>query len=263
MIQKIAKKVLYIILPLGMLVLLGFVVETNQSMPCRSFQVRIDSPFGNAFVDSGSVVNQVYAVMDPLDGKVLKSISLNRIEELVNKMYYVEKSRVFRTIDGHVVANIQQRTPIARVINSMNETYYIDNQGKLMKPSQSYTARVVVVTGFIHTRYSPNINILDLEQDNDLSASEKVLVDLNKLIRFIQNDDFLNAWIDQIYVNRQSEFELVPRNGAHTIVFGDAENMEMKFNKLMKFYKYGLTHVGWGNYKRINLKYKNQVVCSK
>lgn len=263
MIQRIAKKVIYILIPLGMLVLLGFVVETNQSMPCRSFQVRIDSPFGHAFVDSASVVRQVFGVMEPLDGKELGSISLNRIEELVNKMYYVENSKVFRTIDGHVVASIQQRAPIARVINSMNETFYIDNHGKLMKPSSSYTARVVVVTGFIHTRYSPNINIAALSEENELSSSEKVLLDLNALIRFIQNDDFLNAWIDQIYVNRQGEFELVPRNGAHTIEFGKVENMELKFNKLMKFYKFGLTHVGWGSYKRINLKYKNQVVCSK
>ena len=102
-----------------------------------------------------------------------------------------------------------------------------------------------------------------MSEESELSSSGKVLLELNALIRFIQNDDFLNAWIDQIYVNRQSEFELVPRNGAHTIEFGKAENMEVKFNKLMKFYKFGLAHVGWGSYKRINLKYKNQVVCSK
>jgi cell division protein FtsQ len=263
MIQRIAKKVFYILIPLGMIVLLGFVVETNESMSCRSFQVRIDSPYGIAFVDSGRVVKHVYDAMEPLDGKKLGSIPLNRIEELVDKMYYVEESRVYRTIDGHVVANIQQRTPIARVINSMNETFYIDDRGKLMKPSSSYTARVIVVTGFVHTRYSPNVNIQELSEEVQLTSSEKVLIELNTLIRHIQNNDFLNAWIDQIYVNRKGEFELVPRNGAHTIVLGNTENMEPKFNKLMKFYKFGLTQVGWGSYKRINLKYKNQVVCSK
>jgi cell division protein FtsQ len=263
MIKKIAIRSVYILLMLGVLVLLGFVGESNQSKPCKGFQVNVASEAGLRFIDSASVVRQVYATMSPIEGKSLKSISLNRIEELVNAMYYVEESRVFRTLDGLIVANITQRVPIARVINAMNETYYIDDKGKLMKPTHAYSARVVVVSGNINTRYSPSVNIRELENENGLSTQERVLVEIDRLVRYIDKDDFLRVWIDQIYVNRHGEFELVPRNGVHTIEFGRAEDMEAKFTKLMKFYKHGLTHVGWGNYKRINVKFKNQVVCSK
>lgn len=263
MIKKIAEKALYIVFVAGIIALLGFAVDTNKTIHCRSFQVRVDAPSGNSFVDSLSVVKQVNGILEPLEGKEISSISLGKIEELINVMHFVEKSHVYRTIDGHVVADITQREPIARVINSMNETFYIDAKGKLMKTSSSFSARVMVVTGFVNTRYSPNINIYELEKEEELSASQSVLIQLNQLVRHIMEDDFLNAWVDQIYVNRQGEFELVPRNGAHTIEFGKAEDMEEKFSKLIKFYKYGLTHVGWGSYKRINLKFKNQIVCSK
>jgi cell division protein FtsQ len=263
MIRKIAAISFYVLLPLGVMILLGFAVENNQSMPCRSFQVKINTPAGISFVDTTAVIKQVNSVIGPVKGNTLNAVPIARIEELVNSIYYVDQSRVYRTIDGHVIADIDQRVPVARVINSMNEHFYIDTRGKLMRTSNRYSARVIVVSGFINTRYSPAIDISQYNEDDDLTASERVLFELDKLIRYIMQDDFLHAWIDQIYVNRLGEFELVPRNGVHTIEFGNTENMESKFNKLLFFYKNGLTHLGWGYYKRINLKFKNQVVCSK
>jgi cell division protein FtsQ len=244
MIKRIAIRSVYILLILGVLVLLGFVGESNQSQPCKGFHVNIASNGGVRFIDSASVVRKVYSTINPIEGKSLKTISLSRIEELINAMYFVEKSRVYRTLDGLVVADITQRVPIARVINALNETYYIDDKGKLMKPSNAYSARVIVVSGNINTRYSPSVDISELEYEKELGSQERLLVEVNRLIGYIDNDAFLRVWIDQIYVNRHGEFELVPRNGVHTIEFGKADDMEAKFVKLLKFYKHGLTHVG-------------------
>ncbi len=263
MIKRITHISLYIIIPLGLMILLGFAVENNRTASCKGLVVEIKDREKLSFIDSLQVLSQVYKVMDTLNGKSLKKVSLNKIEELVNTMYYVESSQVYRQIDGYIVVNIIQREPIARVVNSFNESYYIDKNGRLMKLSTSYSARVPVVTGFIGTRYSPGKNIYEISDETSFSHQETVLVDVNKLIQFIASDAFLNAWIDQIYVTRRGEFELVPRNGVHTIEFGKAEDMEKKFEKLMKFYKDGLANVGWGSYKKINIKFKNQVVCSK
>ncbi|MFQ7502269.1 MAG: hypothetical protein ACLRMJ_02460 [Alistipes finegoldii] len=40
--------------------------------------------------------------------------------------------------------------------------------------------------------------------------------------------------------------ELVPRSGRHTIVFGRIEQVERKFDKLLRFYRSGLMNIGWG-----------------
>ena len=69
--------------------------------------------------------------------------------------------------------------------------------------------------------------------------------------------------IEQIYVNENTDIELVPKTGEHEIVLGDVNDLKDKFNKLMIFYLKGLNNLGWDVYKKINLKYKNQVVCSK
>ncbi len=263
MIKRIAVIAFYFLMPLGVFILLGFAVENNKSMPCRSFRVHIDTSGGLSFLDSATVVSQVYAALDTLEGKAFSDISLSRVEDLVNTFYYVDKSRVYRTIDGHINVEIKQRVPVARVINRANETFYIDQNGKLMKPSSRYTARVLVVSGFVNTRYAPGTTLGALENPAELTSSERVLEQVNTLVRYIMQDEFLHAWIDQIYVTPQGNFELVPRNSAHVIEFGNVKEMEEKFDKLMKFYKNGLTHVGWGSYKKINLQFKNQVVCSK
>ena len=75
---------------------------------------------------------------------------------------------------------------------------------------------------------------------------------------------FLTTLIQQIYVNKDKEIELYPAIGNHKIVFGDAQNLNEKFNKLKLFYTEGLNKSdAWTKYSIINLKYKNLVVCTK
>jgi len=64
-------------------------------------------------------------------------------------------------------------------------------------------------------------------------------------------------------VNSKYEFELIPRVGSQIIELGDAENLDEKFANLKLLYLDGFNKIGWNTYKRISLKYKNQVVCTK
>ena len=59
------------------------------------------------------------------------------------------------------------------------------------------------------------------------------------------------------------EVELVPRSGRHTILFGRIEQVERKFDKLLRFYRNGLQNIGWDAYRTIDIRYKDQVVCKK
>ena len=55
----------------------------------------------------------------------------------------------------------------------------------------------------------------------------------------------------------------MPRSGRHTIVFGRIEQVERKFDKLLRFYRSGLMNIGWGEYRTIDIRYNDQVVCKK
>jgi cell division protein FtsQ len=89
------------------------------------------------------------------------------------------------------------------------------------------------------------------------------LDDLILLSKTIYDDPFWKAQIEQVYVDQHGEFILAPRVGDHLIEFGNINDMSIKFRNLKALYKQGWDTREWNLYKRINLKYKGQVVCTK
>jgi cell division protein FtsQ len=79
---------------------------------------------------------------------------------------------------------------------------------------------------------------------------------------YIQNDPFLMAMIDQVDITASNKFELIPKLGDQVILFGDATNIDKKFNKLKLFYKNVISVKGWKKYSKINLQFDNQIVAS-
>jgi cell division protein FtsQ len=46
-------------------------------------------------------------------------------------------------------------------------------------------------------------------------------------------------------------------------MLGELDGYRAKLDKLQRFYLRGLSYEGWDTYRYINLKYKNQIVCTK
>ncbi len=262
MIKKILKIVFYLLVIVAIFIVLGFAVENNNKNVCENFEIHVEYSSDNFFVDENDIREEVYSILGNIEGNILADININRINNIVNEMVFIENAHVYRTVDGQIKIIASPRRPVARIINEFNQSYYIDDNGLLMPVSRKYSARVPVVFGSIEAAYSTTIN-LNREETEDLSNNEKDLYDIFKLISFIKADLFWNAFIDQVYLTADDEFELIPNGNIHTIEFGTIDNMKYKFDKMKIFYKNGLTRVGWNKYNRINVKYSNQIVCSK
>ena len=64
------------------------------------------------------------------------------------------------------------------------------------------------------------------------------------------------------FIKENKEIELVPRVGNHTILLGDITNYQENSESSICFMK-RVNQVGWNDYKEINLKFRNQIVCVK
>jgi cell division protein FtsQ len=71
------------------------------------------------------------------------------------------------------------------------------------------------------------------------------------------------AMIDQVDINAQRKFEMVPKIGNTIIVFGDGTDIAAKFYKLQLFYKEVVVKAGWNRYSEINVQYSGQVVAKR
>jgi cell division protein FtsQ len=261
---KILEITIWVIMTVGLFVLLGFTVNQHNSEVCKKYIIRIDYGKADVLVTESDIYKVVRSTGNLLKGQQLGSIDFERIEREINHQSYVKDAQVYMTLDGIVEIDVVQRQPILRIFNEKGESFYLDGLGNLLPLNPAFSARVLVATGSIPEPFSMKVCYLnDKVRKNDSLTYYSVMNNLYKLSAFITENKFLKAQIEQIYVDPNGELELIPRIGTHTIMIGNAENLQDKFERLFVFYRYGLSKTGWSKYNIINIKFKNQVVCSK
>jgi len=262
--KKTFKTTIWILVIAGIIVLGGFINMEKGKTVCKKFVVNINYDDSDPLITVDDIKNEVYKSYDSIIGKTIAKLNLEEIERIVNGIKYIAKGDVYTTLRGTLGINVIQRKPIVRIINRKNQSFYIDQTGVPFPLSKEYSSRVIIANGNIKERFNDTIKLFNYEEFKELHLKNpSVLQKIYILATYINKDEFLKAQIEQIYVNKSSEFELTPKVGRHIIIFGDIDNIEKKFDKLYVFYLEGLNKTGWDKYKAINLKYKNQVVCSK
>ena len=131
-----------------------------------------------------------------------------------------------------------------------------------MPTSTKFTSNVPVFNGDIFESYSKFYSFdfsKTVEQDSVMKYTK--LDEIYQVAKYLHEHKFWDSQIEQVFVNK--DFELVPRVGNQVIILGNTNDLEEKFNKLYVFYQEALPKVGWNTYSIINLKFKNQVVCTK
>mgnify|MGYP003494756603 FL=1 len=75
--------------------------------------------------------------------------------------------------------------------------------------------------------------------------------------------DFLKKNITGMRIENDGDVILGTRNYDYDIMFGKTINMEAKFNNYKAFYQKAVSDSSINYYKKINLKFTQQVVCTK
>ena len=167
-------------------------------------------------------------------------LDLNGLETALKSNPMIKTAEVYLTVNGEVRAEVEQRKPIARV--ATNASFYIDDEGKFMPLSTNRSARVPLVTGQI--------------LKNDLN-------DVFQIAKMIHDDDFLKIHIVEIHQSREKQFTLKTRKLDFEIFLGSLNHLEKKINNLKAFYQKAMKDETLTNYKKVNLQFENQVVCTK
>ena len=130
---------------------------------------------------------------------------------------------------------------------------------------RTYRYRAVVIREEIER--IAGLQEAERRKQKKLEKSYEDFMKLLTFVEFVEEDDFWRSEVVQIAARTTPsgalEVELVPRSGRHTILFGRIEQVERKFDKLMRFYRSGLQNIGWDAYRTIDIRYKDQVVCKK
>ncbi len=238
--KNIKKILLWGLLLLYFPVMLGFIGAYRDGVVCHDVVVAVQDSSVTRFVTSEEIRKAILAKFPNTLGKEFDAVSMYDIEHFVEKHPAIKNCEVYQTIGGHLKVDLNQHLPLFRVFED-TRSYYIDEAGQEMPQFDSFTARVLVVSGNISGK----------------------MEELLYLARLFRGDPFWNAQIEQLYVKKNGDFVLVPRVGDHLILLGPPVRVEEKLRNLRALYKQGLSPREWNNYQVINLKFKGQVLCSK
>lgn len=219
--------------------LYGFSNLKNRTQKVADISIEFEQ--GDNLFMSYQMVNKLLIQNGRTVKNLTKSvIDLHNLEAKIRSHPMVESASVFLTVDGFLKAKIRQRTPIARVVVN-NESYYIDRQAKSMPLSENFSARVLLISGYVK------------EQNN---------TEIQQLVTAILNDEFLKEQIIGVEIKPKNEYVLDTRVGDQKIILGKIENLEQKFKNLGSFYNKTMVDSTIYKYDSINLKYNKQVVAT-
>ncbi|HZW63055.1 MAG TPA: hypothetical protein VFF15_05340 [Flavobacteriaceae bacterium] len=192
------------------------------------------------FITAETVSKLLIQNQQAVTNKPKETLDLNKLEAALNSNSMIKSAQVFLHIDGALKVEIEQKKPIARV--HAQESYYIDDQGFYMPLSNNHTARVPLVTG---------------------QVKKDKLTQVFRVADKVHKDNFLRTNVVQIHQNQDETLWLKLRNYDFIVELGSIKQLDKKINNLKAFYKKGLKDKVLHNYARVNLKFDNQVVCTK
>jgi cell division protein FtsQ len=249
---------------LALLAVLGMAESQRIDLKFNELKVQIDVSSGNYFVDELDIESQVFAKGYQAGKEPIMNIDLRMLESQFDEMPSVKKAEVYVTLNGNLRVDIKQRTPIVRVF-TRTSSFYMDKAGYVMPLSDKYTAKVPVVNGALNIDYSvvEGQNFAAPNELMKINYESRKLYEAFLLAKKFKEVPFWDAQFKQIYFKEDGDIELIPAVGNHVILIDGAENLDESLTKLMILYKEGLSKTGWNNYRIINLKYKDQIVCIK
>jgi cell division protein FtsQ len=240
----------------------GFVSDNQSKVVCNSISITIREDEKKSFINKNDVLTLLERKNFKYIGIQIDMLNTMSLENYLYQFPAVKKADVYTTVNGILNVVITQRKPVLRIINNSGRSYYIDEDGIIMPGSDRFTAYVLIANGIINDNPLVEKNKSVWNKDSLGNQVPSQILDLYKLSVYINGDDLWRSQIEQIYVNENNEIVLVPRVGSHLILFGKADQIEMKFRKLKSIYKIFNT-IGWNRYQTINLKFKNQIICTK
>jgi cell division protein FtsQ len=201
---------------------------------------------GSPFVTQKELQQVFVRIGGDFRGLRARDFNLLDAQRNLAKNPYVATASVYLGLDRSLHAMVETRKPILRL--QTKQPYYLDQSGHAFAVSPHYTERVLVATGNLPSMDKPK---------------PQLIARLIASVKDLQRDDFLQAQIEQIYLDERENLYLYGKVGMHIIELGDLQKSKERLQKLKKLYLKGFSSTEWNAYDSIKLPFQNQVICTK
>ena len=217
--------------------LVGFANHRQKSKPVKLLHVEFMDA-SKLFITEVEIEQILKDMMVANGDSLMDEKRLAIVENTLDANEMIKSSEVYYSLDGKLSAKIIQREPIARIKDK--DFYYLDSEGFPMPLSKNYSSRVPMVYG----------------------VRPKDLKEVYPLLMKIQGDDFFKKHIIAIRKESKNHYVLSVRDREFLVNFGQISYLDKKLTNYKVFYSKALEYNKLDDYKRIDLQFGNQVVCT-
>lgn len=215
-------------------------VATQKEL-CRGVVVNVKSD-SIKFLTSQFILDELKRMNFKVKGMPVNKINSQSVEKAFDAQYYVEDAEIFMGSNGYLHINIIPVRPVMRIFTA-TDSYYINREGKHVPPSSGFFVDVPVVYGNFTANYPPTR--------------------LMPLVDYLSTHPDVDRLISAIEVKDSTNVYVIPEIAGHVINLGEVDNLDSKFNRVLRFYREVLSVKGYDIYDNISVKWNNQIVARK
>ncbi|MCG2793712.1 MAG: cell division protein FtsQ [Weeksellaceae bacterium] len=166
-------------------------------------------------------------------------INIPELEKKINQIPFVDSANVYLNLNGNLNIDIKQRVPAFR-LNKNARDFYVDRNGVEFPISNNFSVPVMLVMG-------------------DVQASE--YIKLGQLVEKIDRESFSKKFFIGI-TKEKGNYNLLTSEGHYKVEIGDLNHIDFKITGFKTFVEKYLINQNPEKYKKISLKYDNQIVTT-
>ena len=257
-------KILRMLLLIAVVVVVIVANVSHRNSVIKDVVVVVDYAGNDTLVSANQLKAEIMNKHRDITTQSVGETNLEDINAVVKSNPYVDETNVSITVSSEILIRVTQRTPLVRIFTSKSQ-FYLDTKGRYMPISNVNNQRVIIANGYIKKDFSCKPQELDINAmvTKNPKAEKCDIVKIYRLAKFMESDKKTQTLFDQIYMNDNGDLEIVPKLGNHVVLLGNLDNLDVKFENLYALYEKGFSKTGWDKYSYVNLKFNDQIICTK
>ena len=255
MVKKILSILAWVTTAAGLVLLFIFARKNYLETPLQIQKPTIERTHDTGFVSSANVMKEVAEICR--NGNVA-NIDMLHILKILDNNPWIERRNTFVDLEGNLNINIKEYDPILRVFSWQGQSIYLTPDGMVLPASKQYRPYLLIASG--------DYSFDEINHTYRLSGTtelDNLLLSTLHIVKAIKKNDFIENAVSQLYYTQKGEFEIVMRSIDAKVIVGDTSQIDDKLKRLEIFTKKKFDTQELNGTETINLKYKNQVVCTK
>lgn len=217
--------------------LLSFSIKRFNNAKLETIQVKLNPTTPEVYFIDEKEIKEIVQKNNPT--KKIGDVDIPKIEKIINNLSSIDSANVFLSLNGTLNVDIKQKVPVFRLTKNGN-TFYVDAKGNEFPLTKTYSQPCMLVSG-------------------NVDKSEYVA--LGNLIKKIEADPFSKKYFIGIS-KEKGNYNLLPVEGNYKVEIGDLDRIDFKVKGFKAFMEKVLAYKNPDVYKKISLKYENQIVTT-